>query len=99
MNEHVLKEWHEAIGKLTGVKEEKDTITIEFTTVWSVKVPKASDDLIKKLKGMIGKKIGVLRTDIPGREILLREDIIVSEKREENDTCSKFIRLSQNNTI
>lgn len=93
MNEHVLKEWHEAIGKLTGVKEENDTITMQFTAVWSINVVKASDDLTKKLQGMIGKKIGVLRTDIPGREILLREYKIVSEKKGENDTCSTFIRL------
>jgi len=53
MDEHVLKEWHEAIGKLTGVKEENDTITIEFTEVWCIKVPKASDDLAKKLLSIV----------------------------------------------
>ena len=93
MNKQMLKEWHEAVGKLTAVTEEDDVITIEFTAVWSIKVPKASNDLTKTLQGMIGKKIGVLRTDIPGREILLREDKIVSEKMEEKDKCSKFIRL------
>jgi hypothetical protein len=50
---------------------------MEFTAVWSVKVPKASDDLTKKLQGMIGKQMGVLRTDIPEKEIILRENKIV----------------------
>ena len=93
MNEPMLKEWHEAVGKLTAVTEEDDSITIEFTAVWSIKVPKASNDLAKKLHGMIGKKIGVLRTDIPGREILLREDKITDKKIEEDDACSTFIKV------
>jgi len=89
----MLKEWHEAVGKLTAVTEEDDIITMEFTAIWSIKVPKASEDLTKKLQEMIGKTIGVLRTDIPGREILLREDKITDKKIEEDDTCSTFIKL------
>lgn len=73
MNESILKEWQEAIGILSAVKDEGYAITLEFTTVWCVQVPRMSNDLIKKFEEKIGKYIGVLRTDIPEKEILLRE--------------------------
>jgi len=69
----MLKEWQEAVGDLTEVKDDGFVITLEFTTIWGVEVPRMTKDLIKKFKGMVGKRIGVLRTDIPGKEILVRE--------------------------
>ena len=80
MNEQMLEVWEEAVGTLTGIKDDCFIITLEFTTVWKVEVPRISKDLIKKFDGMIGKHIGVLRTDLPGREILLREDKIVEKE-------------------
>jgi len=73
MNDKSLKQWQEVVGNLTGVKDDHFMITLEFTTVWTVEVPRISKDLVKKLKGMIGKQIGVLCTDIPGKEVLVRE--------------------------
>ena len=72
MNDKILKEWEEAVGTLTAVKDEGYAITLEFTTVWHVQVPRMSNDLIKKFNRMIGKKIGVLRTDVPGKEVRCR---------------------------
>ena len=73
MNEQMLKKWHEAVGKLTGVKDEGYAITLEFTAVWQVQVPRMSNDVVKNLNGLIGKRIGVLRTDIPSKQVLIRE--------------------------
>lgn len=72
MNDKILKEWEEAVGTLTAVKDEGYVITLEFTAVWQVQVPRMSNDLIKKFNRLIGKKIGVLRTDIPGKEVRCR---------------------------
>ena len=72
MNDKILKEWEEAVGTLTAVKDEGYAITLEFTAVWQVQVPRMSNDLIKKFNRFIGKKIGVLRTDIPENEVRCR---------------------------
>ena len=73
MNTKILKNWEEAVGDLTGIKDDDLIITLEFTTVWKVDVPKISKNLTNKLKNMIGKRIGVIKTDIPGKEVLVRE--------------------------
>jgi len=73
MKDKILKEWEEVVGKLTAVKDEGYAITLVFTTVWHVEVPRLSNALIKKFNRMIGMKIGVLRTDVPGKEVLCRE--------------------------
>ena len=82
MKDLILKEWEESIGDLTDLKDDGFVITLEFTTIWSVEVPRMTKDLIKKFKGMVGARIGVLRTDIPGKEILVRE---IKRKKIEED--------------
>ena len=34
MNTKILKHWQEAVGDLTGIKDDDFIITLEFTTVW-----------------------------------------------------------------
>lgn len=82
MKDLILKEWQEAIGELIAVKDEGYAIKLEFKAIWCVQVPRMSNDLMKEFNQMIGKKIGVLRTDIPGKEVLCRETQKEETKRE-----------------
>ena len=61
-----LEEWEEYVGTLRNV-EKKDGITI-------LEFDKCCVGFYKELnfEEYIGKKIGVLRTDIEGREVLVR---------------------------
>ena len=80
----MLKEWEEAVGKLTNVMDNEDYLHLEFTTVWSIGIPKISESLTKKIHKMIGENIGIIRTDIPGKEILVRKEL-----KQEN-ACKKL---------
>lgn len=85
MNAKTLDIWEEALGKLTGVNDNYFVITLEFTTVWNIEVPRMSNDLVKDLKQMIGKDIAILRTDISGKEILMHEIKIEKKGGETNE--------------
>jgi len=62
-----LGEWEEYVGTLKGV-EKKDGMTI-------LEFDKCCVGFYRELnlEEYIGKKIGVLRTDIEGREVVVRE--------------------------
>lgn len=74
VKQDMLKEWEEVVGMLTNVKDDDEDILLEFTSVMTVRIPKTTDDLTKKLQDLIGKRIGVLRTDVPGKEILVDDE-------------------------
>jgi len=62
----VLKEWEEYVGILRDVKIHNGLTLLEFDECY-ISVYRELD-----IEKYIGKKIGVLRTDIEGREVLVR---------------------------
>jgi len=70
----MLKEWGEVVGTLNNVKDDGEDILLEFTSVCNVRIPKTTSEVTKKLQDMVGKRIGVLRTDVPGKEILIEDE-------------------------
>jgi hypothetical protein len=74
MNEAIrLKPWEEACGRLQGVAEDYPYITLDFgkfrVVFGSDEANAIKDQLTEEL---IGKRISVLRTDIPDKPALMR---------------------------
>lgn len=67
-----LELWQEAVGKIEEVKEEGEIAILNLENVGKVAINN-DRQLISKLKKAIGQRIGILRTDIPGHEYILRE--------------------------
>jgi len=67
-----LELWQEAIGDVKGIKEEKDIIVLTLEGVGDIAID-GDKWLISKLRKTAGQRIGILRTDIPGREYVLRK--------------------------
>jgi len=65
----ILHEYEEAIGVLLEVRELEDTIVLIFRT-FSIILP--STDITKDLESMAGKRIAVLRTDLPNKPYVVR---------------------------
>ncbi len=64
----VLRYWHEYVGTLRAVITEDDLTLLEFDDHY-VRSPISLD-----VEQYIGKRIGVLRTDIEGKEMLVRKE-------------------------
>ena len=64
-----LEPWEEAHGKLEEIKEIEEGLIL-CMSFGNVCIKDKS--LIEKLKELKGKKIAILRTDIEGREYLVR---------------------------
>lgn len=71
MSEKRLALWEEVIGLLNSVKAQDDIIWVDMS-VGRLRIP-FQKPIFEKLRKMIGKKIAILRTDIKGKEYLLRE--------------------------
>jgi len=63
-----LKEWEEYVGTLRDVEKREEMTLLEFDDC-CIGFYKELD-----VEKYIGKKIGVLRTDIEGREVVVREE-------------------------
>ena len=63
--------WEEVIGFLNSVEAQDDIIFADMS-VGRLRIP-FQKPIFEQLQKMIGKKIAILRTDIEGREYLLRE--------------------------
>ena len=67
-----LLPWSEAVGNVKEIKEEGDIAILSLEGVGDIAI-KNDKSLISKLKKAIGQRIGILRTDIPGRKYVLRK--------------------------
>jgi len=66
-----LMPWAEAVGDVQGIKESGDAIILSLRGTGDI-ILRNDRDLISKLKKAMGQRIGILRTDIPGREYILK---------------------------
>ena len=60
--------YEEAVGTLTELAEGQGFLTARISKVVLILPP----EMEGKLRPLIGKRIGILRTDIPGKEYLVR---------------------------
>jgi len=67
-----LLPWSEAVGDVKEIKEEGDIAILSLEGVGDIAI-KNDKSLILKLKKAMGQRIGILRTDIPGRKYVLRK--------------------------
>ena len=67
-----LEIWEEAVGELRKVMVHHDAIFVYLSIVSILKIP-YQKGLLEKLKRLKGKEVGILHTDIEGKEYLLRE--------------------------
>ena len=70
-NCYILKAWEEYIGKLVKVEKKNDRGYLHFSNGVVVIVP---EELATKLGDKVGRRIAVLRTDLPDKQYLWRED-------------------------
>jgi len=68
--EYMLHCWEEAVGTLLKIQNEGGFLRAVIGNIIVI-LPYDMED---KLRPLIGKRIGVLRTDIPGKEYLIKED-------------------------
>ena len=71
MREKRLAIWEEAVGVLNDV-DVQDGIILVNLSIGKIAIP-LQKLIFKKLNKMVGKKIAILRTDVKGKEYLLRE--------------------------
>jgi len=69
-----LSPWEEACGRLLGIAEDHPYLVLDFGKFRLILSSTEVDSMREKLdEKMIGKRISVLRTDIPDQPILVRE--------------------------
>ena len=76
MDAILLKPWEEYVGKLVKVEKENGRGYLHFSNGGVVVVP---NELAVKLGGKVGRRIAVLRTDLPDKQYLWREDNVDTE--------------------
>lgn len=69
MNAKTLKNWEEVLGILEKVDTHDGEAVL---TIGDIEVIIPDLTLVKNLGGRIGERIGILRTDLPGKEFLFR---------------------------
>ena len=67
----MLKPWQEIVGELKKIEEENGFLKVNIGK-HSIYLPLHMKKILCKY---IGKRIGILRTDIPGKEYLVAEGI------------------------
>lgn len=67
-----IRAWEEVVGVLESIKEESEESILTLDGVGDI-VIKNNKQLTPKLKKAVGQRIGILRTDIQGREYVLRK--------------------------
>ena len=72
MRHKILEPWAEACGTLKRIINEDPYLTLDFGNL-QVKLGSVESDFIRdQLNDKIGKRISVLRTDLPNKPVLLR---------------------------
>jgi len=64
--------WEEVTGMLKSIKEESDGTILTFENIGFFSIDSCNKSFMDKLIKRIGQQVALLRTDIPGREYLLR---------------------------
>lgn len=64
--------WHEFIGFFVDVDTKSDPVVAVFQD-YNYELPDLKGPQLNSLKKLKGKDIGILRTDVPGKEYLFRE--------------------------
>jgi len=73
MIKHVLEIWQDVIGQLHDIRHDGDLTYLIFDGLGKEVVLVAPNEaVVNFLKSMIGQQIGVLRTNIPGKEYCYR---------------------------
>ncbi len=74
-----LARWQEVMGRLDDLKKKESTVQVSINTGGNISTLEFSRDsreaeiLLEDLKDVDeGKKIGILRTDLPNRPIVIR---------------------------
>ena len=60
------------MGNVREIRERGDTAVLTLEGVGDIAL-RNDRDLISKLRRAIGQRIGILRTDVPGKEYILRQ--------------------------
>lgn len=69
---HLLP-WEEVVGNLQEITNEENKITLSFKE--GIRLSLLPDPrLIGSLQEKVGKKIGILRTDLPSKPYLVRDE-------------------------
>jgi len=72
-SKHLLEQWQDAIGKLVNIHHDLDLTYLTFDGLGTdVVLISPNKDVINFLESMIGHRVGVLRTNIPGKEYCYR---------------------------
>jgi len=69
---HELKPWEECAGKLLNITQVNNLIILSFNSGINICFIGTDSELINKLKESVGKTISILKTDIVGKEYLLK---------------------------
>lgn len=65
---HCLQCWEEAVGSLEEIRKEDGLLKAKISRIIVI----APTRLEEALKPLLGRRIAILRTDIPGKEYLFR---------------------------
>ncbi|MHA1280223.1 MAG: hypothetical protein ACTSQ8_23830 [Candidatus Helarchaeota archaeon] len=60
------------MGNVREIRERGDTAVLTLDGVGDIAI-KNDKSLISKLRGARGQRVGILRTDVPGKEYILRK--------------------------
>ena len=68
---HNAVEWEEFVGSLRGLEANDDSICLKIGER-KLRIPNGESVRREELEKLIGKRIGVLLTDLPEKKILIR---------------------------
>lgn len=69
----ILEPWEEAVGTLLSIVKDEPSLKLDFGK-FQIRLRSTESDYLKDQlnDGMIGKRISLLKTDIPAKPILMR---------------------------
>lgn len=69
---YTLKPWDEARGKVQNLEIENNSVFLKFTCGTIINLTMPSEEIVERLQSVVGKEISILRTDIVGKECLIK---------------------------
>jgi DNA-binding FrmR family transcriptional regulator len=69
-----LREWQEIVGVLRRIEEDESCLEVyvECSNTYRLVFPKGSAEALKRLRGLEGRTIGILKTGMPEKPIAVR---------------------------